>query len=92
LVKDTNESIATKQDSITSKKGEKAQAETDKSDAEGELESTNTTLEQLANTKTALQDECDFLLKNFKIRQTSLDEEVEALRQAKSILSGADLS
>jgi len=29
-------------------------------------------------------------MKNFEIRQTARDEEVEALRQAKAILSGAD--
>ena len=29
------------------------------------------------------------MVKNFEIRQTARDEEVEALRQAKAILSGA---
>jgi len=33
--------------------------------------------------------DCDFVVKNFEIRQTARDEEVEALRQAKAILSGA---
>ena len=32
---------------------------------------------------------CDFTLKNFDIRQEARDQEVEALRQAKAILSGA---
>merc|ERR1712107_259318 len=32
---------------------------------------------------------CDFILKNFDIRQTARDEEIEALKQAKAILSGA---
>jgi hypothetical protein len=33
--------------------------------------------------------DCDFLLKNFEVRQTAQAEEVEALQQAKGILSGA---
>jgi len=31
-------------------------------------------------------------MKNFELRQTARDEEVEALRQAKAILSGAKFS
>ena len=33
--------------------------------------------------------DCDFVMKNFEIRQTARDEEIEALKQAKAILSGA---
>ena len=33
--------------------------------------------------------DCDFVMKNFEIRQTGRDEEIEALKQAKAILSGA---
>ena len=33
----------------------------------------------------------DFTMKNFEIRQTARNEEFEALKQAKSILSGAKL-
>ncbi len=32
---------------------------------------------------------CDFVMKNFETRQTARDEEIEALKQAKAILSGA---
>merc|ERR1719473_1586771 len=46
-------------------------------------------LEQLANEAADLHKACDFVLKNFDIRQTARDEEVEALKQAKAILSGA---
>merc|ERR1712196_572435 len=46
-------------------------------------------LEQLSNYKAQLHSSCDFVMKNFEIRQTARDEEVEALRQAKAILSGA---
>ena len=36
-----------------------------------------------------LHQSCDIVLKNFDVRQTARDEEVEALKQAKAILSGA---
>jgi len=47
-------------------------------------------LEQLSNYNAQLKQSCDFVLKNFALRQTARDEEVEALKQAKAILSGAD--
>merc|ERR1719235_2533671 len=62
---------------------EKAKAEADKTEAEQELESTELELEELANYKLQLQESCDFVLKNFEIRQTARDEEIEALKQAK---------
>merc|ERR1719393_151282 len=46
-------------------------------------------LEQLANYKAELHSSCDFVMKNFEIRQTARDEEIEALKQAKALLSGA---
>ena len=46
-------------------------------------------LEQLSNYNAELQSSCDFVMKNFELRQTTRNEEVEALRQAKAILSGA---
>lgn len=47
-------------------------------------------LEQLSNYNAQLHQSCDFVMKNFDLRQTARDEEVEALKQAKAILSGAD--
>ena len=51
------------------------------------LASTVLQLEQLANAKADLHKACDFTIKNFDIRQEARDQEVEALRQAKAILS-----
>merc|ERR1719473_1401957 len=89
FVKDTNTSIEEKTVSITNKTEEKAQAEADKVEAETELEALMTELEQLANESADLHSSCDFVLKNFEIRQTARDQEINALRQAKAILSGA---
>merc|ERR1719409_2192042 len=46
-------------------------------------------LEQLSNYNAELHQSCDFVVKNFEVRQTARQEEVEALKQAKAILSGA---
>merc|ERR1719387_160274 len=60
-----------------------------KADAEEELETAELELERLANYNLELHGTCDFLLKNFELRQAAFAEEVDALKQAKAILSGA---
>jgi len=92
FVKDTNASIEEKNKSIVNKTEEKAKAEADKVEAETEKEAVMTELEQLANESADLHSSCDFVLKNFEIRQTARDQEIEALKQAKAILSGAKFS
>ena len=49
-------------------------------------------LEQLANENADLHKSCDFTLKNFDVRQEAMSQEIEALNQAKAVLSGADFS
>merc|ERR1719191_1295064 len=92
FVKETNNSIEAKTNDITNKSEEKAKAESDKGEAEVEKEAVMTELEQLANEDADLHSSCDFVLKNFEIRQTARDQEIEALKQAKAILSGAKFS
>jgi len=90
FVKETNNSIEVKTKAIINKSEEKAKAETDLTQANVDKESTLLELEQLSNYNAELHQSCDFVMKNFEIRQTARDEEVEALKQAKAILSGAD--
>merc|ERR1719456_1157053 len=89
FVKDTNASIEEKQKDIVNKSEEKAKAEADKTEAEEAKENVIIELEQLSNENADLHKSCDFVVKNFEIRQTARDEEIEALKQAKAILSGA---
>jgi len=89
FVKETNASIEAKSKDIVNKSETKAKAEGDLVQANEEKESVMLELEQLSNYNAELHQSCDFVLKNFEIRQTARDEEVEALRQAKAILSGA---
>merc|ERR1711966_143117 len=89
FVKDTNGSIEAKSKDIVNKSESKAKAEADLVESKENKEAVMLELEQLANYKAELHQSCDFVVKNFEIRQTARDEEVEALRQAKAILSGA---
>merc|ERR1712137_718004 len=89
FVKDTNASIEAKSKDIVNKSELKARAEGDLVEAKETKEGIVLELEQLSNYNAQLHTSCDFVLKNFDLRQTARDEEVEALRQAKAILSGA---
>jgi len=91
-VKDTNGSIEEKSKDIINKSEAKAKAEGEKTEKEEEKENVMLNLEQLSNENADLHKSCDFTIKNFDIRQTARDEEVEALKQAKAILSGSKFS
>jgi len=89
LVKETNASINEKARDIANKSGTKAKLEVDLVEAKKSHDETVIELTSLANYKAELHTSCDYVIKNFDIRQKGRDEEVEALRQAKAILSGA---
>merc|ERR1712204_14024 len=89
FVKETNNSIEAKSRDIVNKSETKARAETDLIEAKEEKDGVLLELEQLSNYNAQLHQSCDFVQNNFELRQTARDEEVEALRQAKAILSGA---
>jgi len=92
FVKDTNTSIEAKTKDIVAKGEMKAKAEGEKVEAETEHESVMGELEQLANENADLHKSCDFTLKNFELRQTARDDEIEALKQALAMFSGASFS
>jgi uncharacterized small protein (DUF1192 family) len=89
FLKDSNKSIEKKNRDITNKTEEKATAEGDKTAAEEAKDAALNEQQQNKNEEAALHKSCDFVLQNFDIRQAARDQEVEALRQAKAILSGA---
>jgi len=92
FVMDTNNSVEEKTKDIVGKTDAKAKAEGAKVEAETERDSVLGELEQLANENADLHKSCDFTLKNFELRQTSRDEEVEALKQSIAMFSGASFS
>jgi len=89
FIKATNDSIETKNSDVVNKTGVKAEKEQDLVEAGKEKEKVLLQLEQLAMGKADLHSSCDFVVRNFDVRQSARDEEVEALKQAKAILSGA---
>jgi len=92
FVKDTNEANSEKTKDIVSKSDMKAKAESDKVEKEAEQEAVMGDLESLANENADLHKSCDFTLKNFDLRQGARDDEIEALKQAINIFSGAKFS
>jgi len=92
LIKDSAEKRAMNAKSITEKEGAKADLEerlhkmtTEKKGLEREAVDT---AEYLSN----IHKECDWLLANYDVRKQARADEVEALRKATSVLSGADIS
>jgi len=92
FVKETNASIKAKSEEIVNKSDEKAAAESDSVETKEEIQGVNKEVDQLEQYKVELHGSCDFVMKNFDLRQTARDEELEALKQAKAILSGAKFS
>merc|ERR1719161_333011 len=74
FVKETNASIEAASKAIVNKSEEKATAEADLVETEDSLAAVELELEQLGNYKLQLHQSCDFVLKNFEIRQTARDE------------------
>merc|ERR1719195_1770381 len=89
FVKETNASIEAKSKEIVNKSEEKATSDADLVETKEAKEAAMLELDQLSNYNAELHRSCDFVMKNFEVRQTARDEEVAALKQAKAILSGA---
>mmetsp|Transcript_21702 Transcript_21702/g.67708 ORF Transcript_21702/g.67708 Transcript_21702/m.67708 type:complete len:685 (+) Transcript_21702:68-2122(+) len=88
FVKETNTGVDTRKRQIVEKTQEKAQTETDLLETTEVKDKAMLELEQLSNYNAQLHKSCDYLLKNFDVRQTARDEEIEALRTTIRILSG----
>jgi len=81
LINQLSASIAAKEKATAATNLEKAETESDRESAIGELES-------LAAMSADLHQQCDWVVKNFDIRQKARLQEMEAIQAAKSILSG----
>merc|ERR1719379_2523323 len=89
FVKESNASIEAKTKDLINKTDERSKDEASKAKTDTKLDKAILELEQLADTKGQLHVNCDFLMKNFESRQASFEEEVEALKEAEAIFSGA---
>jgi len=89
FVKESNAVIESLSSSVTAKSETIAGAKLDEETSKGDLLNVEGELESLAAYKADLHTQCDFLLKNFDIRQAARLQEIEAIQAAKAILSGA---
>jgi hypothetical protein len=89
FVKDSNDLIDKLNNDVTEKTKAVATADEEHIQAESDHAATVTELESLASYKADLHDQCDFVLKNFDIRQKARLQEIEAIQEAKAILSGS---
>jgi len=92
LIADSNASIEALQKEVVSKTKAKVEAEKDLRQTKSDLGDAMKELEGLAKYNAELHTECDYVLKNFDLRQSGRAQEIEALQQAKQILNGASLS
>merc|ERR1719263_2378135 len=75
---------------ITDKSVTKAELETKLQGLKESAAATATDLDLIATTIQDLHVSCDFLLQNFDLRKEARTNEVESLKNAKAILSGAN--
>jgi outer membrane murein-binding lipoprotein Lpp len=88
LVSDTNDSVEAKTRMIADKSEELAKTKQQKAMTSADRDQTIKDLEALGETKAALHQQCDFLMKNFEARQSARAAEIEGLGTVKAILSG----
>jgi hypothetical protein len=88
FMKDSNKFIIQATQSLSDMTESKAKAESDLVMAKTDLKGTMTELFGLHEEAGDLHKSCDFLLNNFELRQKARSEEMDALREAKNILSG----
>jgi len=89
FVKDSNNLVKELTDSVTEKTKSIASSKTEAEDAKSDHIATVEELELLSQHKAELHGQCDFVLSNFDIRQKARLQEIEAIGEAKAILSGA---
>jgi len=88
FMKESNDSITKLSEAIANLSAAKGKAEEDLSMAKSDLDSTNKELQGLHDEATDLHESCDYLLKNFEVRQAARQNEMDGLAEAKAILSG----
>merc|ERR1719473_2302069 len=92
FVQDTNDSLEALKKDIAAKSQVKAKTDAEKLDAEVALDQIMMTLEQLATENADIHRSCDFIMKNFAVRGAARDAEIEALKQAIALFSGAKMA
>jgi len=90
LMADSEDTRAANSKGITTKTSSKAELEGKLEAEKGVLADTNEDISLIATTLSDLHAQCDFLLQNYGLRKEARTNEIESLKNAKAILSGAD--
>lgn len=88
IVADTTESIKDKEKDIQGRNEVLSKTEEDTADAKVDDTNIVDAKKALVESAGTLHSDCDFLLKNFQVRQEAFDDEVSALIEAKGLMSG----
>lgn len=86
---ETDKSVEIKTKQRVDAEEDRAKAEVDLNNNMQSRDAIAQDIENLLTEKNDLHKQCDFTINNFEIRQEAREQEVQALRQAKDILSGA---
>jgi hypothetical protein len=89
FVTDTGKALEAAQRSIAKKEEEKAEKESARLSAISSKKGSEKELMALKKYESQLHTSCDYVLKNFEVRQEARSQEMDSLGQAKAILSGA---
>jgi len=89
-VQSTTASIEADRDAIAEKNEQVASAKADKSETQEAQLSNKLELGELNSLLKAHHNNCDWLMKYFDLRQKSRKEEMDAITDAKAVLSGAN--
>merc|ERR1719230_2290563 len=90
LMSESQESRATMVQSVTTKEVAKADLDTKIEATKEKKSSEEAQLASLKQTIAQLHADCDFLVENYDLRKAARENEVEGLKNAKSVLSGAN--
>lgn len=90
FVATSNEMLDSYEKAIAGKTEAKDKSTAEKLETGNAVGAVKTAIGDLEAENKALHLSCDYLLKNLNIRQTARQEEIEAIGEAKAILSGAD--
>merc|ERR1719230_1105351 len=87
---ETMAAIEAKRLSITEKTKLEEESAADLANTEESLATNAETLKSLEGTLAGLHGDCDYIVKYYDLRQKSRQEEIDAIAEAKAILSGAN--
>jgi len=88
FVKDTNDSFGIWAKDLVNKNEQRAKTTVQKAGNQVDLDTAVDSQKQNVKALGDLHANCDFLLKNFELRQATRDEEISSLKQATEIVSG----